>query len=427
MLRMRVRSPSAILIFVLLPLVLTSKPITPHYGPGHITSDWCGFGDSRSDCGNQHTPKSLDIPQELCPKFSSRTGSSMFISMHWNNGSGFDAFDYFNCGVEKVFYEGVNFSPYRNYTCYQEGSSGWVNNKVGFYSKLYSMASTSRCIKLINLDPPTNFTNYRNGTCIGNGGNAKMPDNPQLVIFDAVIKVSTQFVLPNSSDGISCTKHLVPFCYIDGGCFDTSGVCYPFGYYYESPSFYHGFYTNGTAGLHRYICDYLEMKPGVYNATTFGKFLIYPTKSYCMDTMNYTVPVQAVQSIWSEKRQSDDAIGQACKPPYCIFYNKTKPYLAPNGADENHGDEEVRQMMQGLLVNSSCISPQGSTPLALYSSEMIYIPNYGSCPQYYKLFETSSDENVDVTSSAYFVATWVLLVLVIILIFILISFCLSSY
>lgn len=84
-------------------------------------------------------------------------------------------------------------------------------------------------------------------------------------------------------------------------------------------------------------------------------------------------------------------------------------------------------MMQGLLVNSSCISPQGSTPLALYSSEMIHIPNYGSCPQYYKLFETSSDENVEVTSSAYFVATWVLLVLVIILIFILISFCLSSY
>lgn len=426
MLRMsRVRGPQCILVFIF-SVAFAAKPITPHYGPGHITSDWCGFGDSRSDCTNPSTPKSLDIPQQLCPKFSSKTGSSMFISLHWNNSDTFTVFNYSNCGTEKVFYEGVNFSPHKNYTCYNEGSSGWVSNKASFYTKLYQMSTTSRCIKLITLQPPDNIPSHSPGIC--NPQINKMPDNPRLITLTNNVSVSIQFFLPTQFEGFNCTKHLVPFCYIDGGCFQTNGYCHPFGYSYSSSAFYYGFYTEGTpVGKHNYICDYLEMEPGVYNATTFGKFLLYPTKSYCMDTMNITVPVQAVQSIWSQSRQSDDAIGIACKSPYCIFYNKTKPYLAPNGADANHGDEEVRQMMQGLLVNSSCISPQGSTPLALYSSEMIYTPNYGSCPQYYKLFETSSDENVDVTSSAYFVATWVLLVLVIILIFILISFCLSSY
>nr|WGV33997.1 hemagglutinin esterase protein [Bovine torovirus] len=405
----------------------SATPVTPYYGPGHITSDWCGFGDSRSDCNNPYFPSNLDIPQQLCSKFSSKSSSSMFISLHWNNSADFVAYNYSNCGVEKVFYEGVNFSPHRQYSCYHEGTEGWVENKIRFYTQLYKMASMSRCIKLIDLAPPSDWPSYRLGHC---ASGRRIPDNPKLLVLKSNISTFVQFQLPSVSGDVRCDKHLVPFCYLDHGCFTADSYCHPFGVFYESSSFYFGYYDNnkysGTE-FHNFVCKYLLMEPGVYNASTAGKFLVFPTKSYCMDTINFTVPVQAVQSIWSQNRLSDDAIGLACKAPYCIFFNKTHPYLAPNGSDENHGDDEVRTMMQGLLVNSSCVSPQGSTPLALYSSQMIYSPNYGSCPQYYKLFETSSDENVDVTSSAYFVATWVLLVLVILLIFILISFCLSSH
>nr|CAE01345.1 hemagglutinin-esterase protein [Bovine torovirus] len=416
------------LIFFFPSFAFSATPVTPYYGPGHITSDWCGFGDSRSDCTNPYSPMSLDIPQQLCSKFSSKSSSSMFLSLHWNTSSSFVSYDYFNCGVEKVFYEGVNFSPRRQYSCWDEGVDGWIEFKTRFYTKLYQMAAASRCIKLIQLQPPTSLPALTAAVC---RTGKQLPDNPKFGLLADTNPTSVQFVLPGSSGTTICTKHLVPFCYLNRGCFTTGGSCLPFGVSYVSDSFYYGYYDAtpqiGSTEFHDYVCDYLFMEPGTYNASTVGKFLVYPTKSYCMDTMNITVPVQAVQSIWSEQYASDDAIGQACKAPYCIFYNKTTSYTVTNGSDANHGDDEVRMMMQGLLRNSSCISPQGSTPLALYSSQMIYLPNYGSCPQYYKLFETSSDENVDVTSSAYFVATWVLLVLVIILIFILISFCLSSY
>ncbi|AWV66925.1 truncated non-functional hemagglutinin esterase [Berne virus] len=142
--------------------------------------------------------------------------------------------------------------------------------------------------------------------------------------------------------------------------------------------------------------------------------------------MNFTVPVQAIQSIWSVGKESDDAIAEACKPPFCIYFSKKTPYTVTNGSNADHGDDEVRQMMRGLLYNSSCISAQGHTPLALYSTAMLYPPMYGSCPQYVKLFDGSGSESVDVISSSYFVATWVLLVVVIILVFIIISFCISN-
>ncbi|QSR83625.1 hemagglutinin esterase [Bangali torovirus] len=414
-------------LFFFPSIAFSASPVTPENGPGHITSDWCPFGDSRSDCTNPYSPMSLDIPQQLCPKFSSKSSSSMKLSLHWNNHSSFVSYDYFNCGVEKVFYEGVNFAPRKQYSCYDEGVDGWTELKIKFYTKLYQMATTSRCIKLIQLQAPSNLPTLTAGKC---RTNKQLPDNPRLALLGDTTPTSVQFELPATSDTTTCTKHLVPFCYLNHGCFTTGGSCLPFGVSYSSDSFYYGYYDataqTGSTESHDYVCEYLLMEPGTYTASTVGKFFVYPTKSYCMDTMNITVPVQAVQSIWSEQYASDDAIGQACKSPYCIFYNKTTPFTVTNGSDANHGDDEVRQMKKGLLRNSSCISPLGTISLALYSTDLIYEPKGGSCPQFYKLPDTSGYENIDVIWSTYFVATWVLLVVEIILIFVIISFCVST-
>nr|Q9Q9G3.1 RecName: Full=Hemagglutinin-esterase; Short=HE protein; AltName: Full=E3 glycoprotein; Flags: Precursor [Human torovirus]AAF00614.1 hemagglutinin-esterase [Human torovirus] len=412
---------SLILFFPSFAFAVT--PVTPYFGPLYITFNCCLFGDSRSDCTKVQSPMSLDNPQNFCPNFSLKSSSSMFFSIHYNNHSSLVLFDNFNCRIEKVYYNGVNLSPRNQYSCYDEGVDSYMELKTSFNIKLNQMATILRCIKLIQLKARSSFTTLQDVVC---RTNKYLPNNPTFALLSDTVPTWVQFVLPDLSGKTICIKYLVPFCHLNHGCFTAGSSCPPFGVSYVSDSFNYGFNDAtpyiGLAESHDNVCDYLFVEAGTHNASIVGNFLFYPTKSYCFNTMNFTVPVQAIQSIWSEGNESDDAIAEACKPPFCIYYSKTTPYTVTNGSNADHRDDEVRMMVRGLLYNSSCISAQGSTPLALYSTAMLYAPIYGSCPQYVKLFDTSGSESVDVISSSYFVATWVLLVVVVILIFVIISF-----
>nr|ALR82078.1 hemagglutinin-esterase [Influenza D virus (D/bovine/Mexico/S56/2015)] len=352
--------------------------------------DWVGFGDSRTDLTNAQFPASSDVPLAVAKKFRSLSGASLMLSAFGPPGK--VDYLYQGCGKEKVFYEGVNWSPEAEIDCF---GSNWTQTKKDFYSRIYEAARGSTCMTLVNsLDTKISSKTATAGTTSSCSSSwmksplwyAESSVNPGARPQACGTEQSATFTLPTSFGIYKCNKHVVQLCYFvyeNKTAFNTLGCGDYYQNYYDGNGNLVGGMDNrvaayrGIAGSGVKIeCPSKILNPGTYSIRSTPKFLLVPKRSYCFDT-DGGYPIQVVQSEWSASRRSDNATEEAClQTEGCIFIKKTTPYVGE--ADDNHGDIEMRQLLSGLGNNDTvCVSQSGYT-----KGETPFVKDYLSPPKY---------------------------------------------
>ncbi|ARR28970.1 hypothetical protein [Ranid herpesvirus 3] len=349
----------------------------------NLTNDWVGFGDSRTD---KTLPSGYwDAPAAVVARFSSLSGNALMVSNFVPAAN--SEFAYQGCGVEKIFYEGVNWMPGR-YTCLM---NDWTQIKYDFYKAIYGAAATHRCLSYNTVVPSeTTQTELYSGIKYCNSGTYWFT-NPQIRKFDFTSSNcgtprSTYFTLPVTSGNYTCSEHVVSLCWFTYYAQDPND-CSPYFQIYQHPNGTNitdagiDYKTDAYSSSAAFQCKTVRLPPGKYRSFSSARIQLVPTRSYCFGGGDAT-HVSHVESIWQPTTSliNDNSCERACKDtPKCIFYKRNLPYAGTN--DAQHGDLELRRRFMGLLTsNTTCVFSGGSFQGAVLAANKYALPSAGKCP-----------------------------------------------